>query len=63
MELELGREVVVDFKPWRSGDQRYYVSDTMRARSELHLASPLPWQLGVQMLINWMRKETRKASV
>src|SRR5690606_20124007 len=32
LEAMLGRSIEVDFEPWRTGDQRYYVSDTSALR-------------------------------
>jgi CDP-paratose 2-epimerase len=57
LEEMLGRPVATTFHDWRAGDQRYYVSDTRRARADLDLASPLPWRTGVARLLAWLREE------
>ena len=41
-ETLTGRSVNVEFRDWRAGDQRYYVSDIGRARRALGLPEPLP---------------------
>jgi CDP-paratose 2-epimerase len=51
----LGREPAVEFFAPRPGDQRYYVSDTRRARAELGLADPVGWRSGVSRLTEWLR--------
>jgi CDP-paratose 2-epimerase len=52
-----GREVDVRFEDWRPGDQRWYVSDTHSARSELSLAKPRGWRNGVADLAKWLAGE------
>jgi CDP-paratose 2-epimerase len=42
----------------RPGDQRWYVSDTRKARARLQLPPPRPWREGVGALAAWLR-ETR----
>ncbi|MDO9712338.1 NAD-dependent epimerase/dehydratase family protein [Paracraurococcus lichenis] len=57
IEVLLGRPVDLHYGPWRSGDQRYYVSDTRRARDRLGLAAPRPWREGLRALASWLRNE------
>lgn len=59
----LGRPVPVTFEDWRSGDQRYYVSDCGLIRQRLKLAEPIPWRTGVAKLADWLRTETAPAPV
>jgi CDP-paratose 2-epimerase len=56
-----GREVPLDFRPWRAGDQRWFVADTRSARSELGLPVPRPWRLGVAGLAEWLKEEAQPA--
>ncbi|HEY8213591.1 MAG TPA: CDP-paratose 2-epimerase, partial [Methylocystis sp.] len=53
-EALLNRTVAVEFQPWRSGDQRYYVSDTRQVRAALGLAAPLGWREGMARLADWI---------
>jgi CDP-paratose 2-epimerase len=52
-----GRPVDMRFSDWRAGDQRWYVSDSRRARSELGLRPPTPWRAGVAALARWLADE------
>ncbi|KGM31892.1 NAD-dependent epimerase/dehydratase family protein [Inquilinus limosus] len=51
-----GRPVATEHQDWRAGDQRYYVSDTGRARRALGLPGPLPWRDGLARLVGWLRR-------
>jgi CDP-paratose 2-epimerase len=55
------RKLQLDFSDWRPGDQRYYVSDTRRARSELGLGQPRAWREGVAALADWLQAERTPA--
>ncbi len=46
-----GRRVDLQFAPWRSNDQRYYVSDTRKVRATLALPQPRDWRSGVAALL------------
>ncbi|HYG25804.1 MAG TPA: NAD-dependent epimerase/dehydratase family protein [Caulobacteraceae bacterium] len=52
-----GRTVDLEYSDWRPGDQRYYVSDTRQARSELGLGEPIDWRTGVAGLMRWLQAE------
>ncbi|WP_426958729.1 NAD-dependent epimerase/dehydratase family protein [Muricoccus radiodurans] len=52
-----GHPVETRYADWRAGDQRYYVSDTRRARAELGLRAPRPWREGVAALAGWLRQQ------
>ncbi|HKH27011.1 MAG TPA: SDR family NAD(P)-dependent oxidoreductase [Sphingomicrobium sp.] len=51
------RRVELDFRDWRQGDQRWYVSDTAKAREALGLRAPLTWRKGVARLASWLASE------
>lgn len=53
-ETLFDRKIAVEFQPWRSGDQRYYVSDTRQVRAELGLTAPLGWRDGMARLADWI---------
>ncbi|MCB4824138.1 SDR family NAD(P)-dependent oxidoreductase [Roseicella aerolata] len=61
IEALLGRPVEIRHGDWRAGDQRYYVSDTRRARDLLGLAPPRPWRDGLRALAAWLREEQAPA--
>jgi CDP-paratose 2-epimerase len=52
-----GRAVPLDFRPWRAGDQRWFVADARAARAALGLPVPRPWRLGVAALAEWLKAE------
>ena len=54
MRLVTGRDVELRFEDWRPGDQRWYVSNAHKARSELGLPRPRSWRDGVARLANWL---------
>ncbi len=57
IERLTGRRVQRSFHPWRTGDQRYFVADTRRAREVLGLPQPLGWREGVARLKRWIESE------
>ena len=57
IEILLGRRIDLRFSEWRAGDQRYYVSDTRRAREALGLKAALSWKQGVRRLAAWLEAE------
>ncbi|MBW3617513.1 MAG: NAD-dependent epimerase/dehydratase family protein [Proteobacteria bacterium] len=57
IERLAGRKLQLDFSDWRPGDQRYYVSDTRRARADLGLGPARPWREGVAALASWLKSE------
>jgi CDP-paratose 2-epimerase len=54
-----GREPPLDFRPWRAGDQRWFVADVRAARAALGLPVPRPWRLGVAGLADWLKEEAQ----
>ena len=61
VERRLGRRLAIRYESWRPGDQRYYVSDSTRARDELSLGEPVPWREGVTRLLAWLDGERGQA--
>lgn len=51
------RSIDIDLQDWRPGDQRWYVSDTAKAREALGLGRPLGWREGVAKLARWLAAE------
>jgi CDP-paratose 2-epimerase len=52
-----GGDIDLRFEDWRTGDQRWYVTDAHAARSELQLPQPLGWRDGVARLAAWLANE------
>ncbi|WP_431270360.1 SDR family NAD(P)-dependent oxidoreductase [Dankookia sp. P2] len=57
IEETIGSRVEIRHGAWRAGDQRYYVSDTRRARQAFGLPAPKPWRQGLQALAAWLSTE------
>jgi len=51
IERLLDRQIELRFAPWRTNDQRYYVSDTRRVRAALDLPDPTDWRVGIESLL------------
>ncbi len=49
-----GSSPVIDFGPWRTGDQRYYVSDTRRCGEVTGGQPRTAWREGVERLYHWL---------
>lgn len=49
------REVTRKFDDWRPGDQRWYVSDTRRAKAELGWTPAIGVEQGIDDLLQWVR--------
>ncbi len=50
----VGRKIEIEQHGWRAGDQRYFVADARRARTDLGLPVPLGWREGVVRLTEWL---------
>jgi CDP-paratose 2-epimerase len=50
-----GRRPVVEFSEWRTGDQRYYVSDTRRFQAVTGWHADIGAREGVADLHRWLR--------
>jgi CDP-paratose 2-epimerase len=60
-----GKKLLYGHSAWRLGDQRIYVSDIRRAKSELGWAPAVSWRRGVETVRNWVlanRAECEAAS-
>lgn len=57
IETLVGRRPDVRYADWRAGDQRYFVADTRRIRSELGLGRARGWRDGVAALAEWLSCE------
>lgn len=54
LEKRLGLKMRLDFKGWRPGDQKVYVSDVRKARRELNWTPKMPIQRGVSEMVQWI---------
>nr|AQQ74447.1 hypothetical protein [uncultured bacterium] len=54
LERHSGREIPVEFHPWRPGDQRVYISDIRRA-AEFGWQPAVDKLEGVRRLVEWLR--------
>jgi CDP-paratose 2-epimerase len=46
----------VDFAAWRTGDQRYYVSDYGKFKKSTGWTPKVSVHDGIQKLLNWLRQ-------
>lgn len=53
LEAQTGRRPEVSFDDWREGDQRVYVSDISRARSDLDWAPSVDFTEGIERFLQW----------
>jgi CDP-paratose 2-epimerase len=51
-----GKRPEVEHAPWRTGDQRYYVSDTRRLRERTGWQPRVGVRSGVRQLLEWLRQ-------
>jgi CDP-paratose 2-epimerase len=58
IEAITGHPAQLRYAAARSGDQRYYVSDSRRIGAALDLPPPLPWRDGVHRLADWLRRRS-----
>jgi CDP-paratose 2-epimerase len=54
LEEIIGRRTEVIYAPWRPGDQRVFISDTSRARTELGWRATVDWSDGLERLVDWL---------
>ena len=57
IEERVGRSVKIDFEDWRTGDQKYYVSDTAKLAGALQFRPEIGWRTGVGRLVDWLERE------
>jgi CDP-paratose 2-epimerase len=53
---ESGMPIQLHYSDWRPGDQKVYVSDIRKARSEMGWAPALGAREGVRKLLGWVRE-------
>ncbi|QDT14696.1 NAD-dependent epimerase/dehydratase family protein [Alienimonas californiensis] len=58
----VGAPVEVTDGPWRTGDQRWYVSDTARLRSALGWSPRMSWRDGLADLVGWLAEHVEPQS-
>jgi CDP-paratose 2-epimerase len=58
-----GRRPAVEHAPWRTGDQRYYVSDTGRLRELTGWRPQVDVRRGVERLLAWLRQLSASPAV
>jgi CDP-paratose 2-epimerase len=51
-----GRRPAISFEDWRTGDQRYYVSDTRRFQEATGWKPRISAAQGTQRLYRWLRE-------
>jgi len=56
LEGMCAKKINVDFKPWRSGDQRVFVADISRAEKELGWGPKVSCREGVEKLFSWVKE-------
>jgi CDP-paratose 2-epimerase len=54
LEELAGRKIKTEYKPWRPGDQRVYISDIRKAAEELNWKPSVPPEKGMVKLWNWV---------
>jgi CDP-paratose 2-epimerase len=59
LEPIAGRKLAVTFDSWRTGDQRYYVSDTQRFAGSTGWRAQIKVETGVQRLAQWLMRSGR----
>jgi CDP-paratose 2-epimerase len=52
----LGREIPVEFGPWRPGDQKVYVTDVRRAAAEFGWQPTISAREGITRLLHWVQE-------
>ncbi|SDH16129.1 NAD-dependent epimerase/dehydratase family protein [Pelagibacterium luteolum] len=54
IERIVGRELIIEHKEWRAGDQVYFVADTGRIEREVGWQQRINWRDGVHELAHWL---------
>jgi len=58
-----GRRPTISFEDWRTGDQRYYVSDTRRFQDATGWSPRIAAERGIERLYEWLRELRREPGV
>jgi len=56
LERYLKRKIEVDFREWRPGDQRVYISNIREAENTLNWTPRTPVKEGISKLISWVNE-------
>jgi len=62
IESSLGTDARYDYAGWRQGDQLFYVSDVGQADRVLGWRPQIPFETGLEHLVEWARAERAAAS-
>lgn len=54
LEKISNRKFKYNFRPWRPGDQKVYVSDVSRAKKDFNWSPKISPEMGVEKLYNWI---------
>jgi CDP-paratose 2-epimerase len=57
IETLVEHPIHLSYSEWRSGDQRYYVSNTSAAQQVLGFSAATPWRKGIADLAAWLNSE------
>jgi|HigsolmetaGSP11D_1036233.scaffolds.fasta_scaffold10945_2 CDP-paratose 2-epimerase len=57
------REPLIEFGPWRPGDQAYYVSDTSAFRAATGWRPGIDAETGIHRLFDWLRRRSAPRSM
>ncbi len=63
IEQNVGHPIPVDWGNWRTGDQKWYVSDARRIGQRLDWHAATPVALGVATLVDWLRDNLDDAPI
>jgi len=56
LEKKLGYRIRKRFKGWRASDQKVYISDISKVKKELGWCIRVPFEEGVERLLNWVQE-------
>lgn len=62
IEELLGKEIVVNFAPWRAGDQRWFVADARKVSSQTGWIPSVSISEGIKLLFGWLSEEKQNKS-
>jgi len=59
LEEKTGERTAISFDEWREGDQKVYVSDIARARTELDWEPQVDFETGIERFVEWFDGDGR----
>jgi CDP-paratose 2-epimerase len=62
LESLTNRKMQLTFKDWRPGDNKCYYTNCAKAKKLLSWTPTVPWKVGVNRTLNWVRSNTREVS-